>query len=371
MGTFLASGRDAVESLVDAVGPRHHLVVGNLRIEQLGRERGLIVAAIVLPILGTVLDGVGQEEHLPAGGAGHRLHASVFQESRLEDTLARDTIIIIRFARRARPDLRDVAVATLHRGKRGFGRYNLPLRVVEQRVRRHVALHVHPLLPSVGLGISEGLVQGTVVEVVLQLVREVGVLGRFVLRPPRETVILLPLALEGLAVAGSCPELRLLQEDGFDALVYDGTDVLLLEVSQIVARRHDVGHEVSVHDGVALLRLLPLVHVPAAVPFSGEVVLILPPGDARHEVRRVVVFAPRLHALGKGMPPVVVHAIDHHGIRADVGCRLPRPSGLERCLLCRSRKHGACDKEQKEEEGFAVHIVCGKSVCRLILRLRG
>ena len=157
-----------------------------------------------------------------------------------------------------------------------------------------VTAYVQPPFAAILLGVGEGIVEGTVVEMVLQFVGEVGVLGRLVLWSPGEAVVCLPFALESLAVAAACPKLRLLEEDGIDAGIDDWLDVPLFEVGEIVLRGHDVGDEVTVHDGVAVHGLLSLVHVPLPVPLPREVVLVFTPGDAGHEVGGVASVAPRL-----------------------------------------------------------------------------
>ena len=266
---------------------------------------------------------VGEEEHLPARRACHRLHAPVLQESRLEHPFARLAVEVVGLARRAGPYLRYVAVAAFHRRERRFRRHYLPLRVVEQRVCGHVAAHVHAFLPSVLLGVGERLVERAVVKMILELVRQIGVLSRLVLRTPVESVVFLPFALERLAVSAARPELRLLEEYGVYSRVDDGSDLPFLEILEVVLCRHDVGNEVSVPYGVALHGLLSLVQMPLAVPFAGEVVLISAPGDAGHEVRGVAPVAPRLHPLPEGESRTVVRSVHHHHVSPYVGDGFP------------------------------------------------
>ena len=198
---------------------------------------------------------------------------------------------------------------------------------------RHIATYVHPLLAPISLGISEGLIEGAVIEVVLEFIGEIGVLGTLVLRSPGKAVVVLPLALEGLAVASPCPELRFLEEDGIDAFVYHGLDVAFLEISEVVLRGYNIRDESSVPDGVALHRLLPFVEVPLAVPFACEIVLIVAPGNACHEVRGITSLPPRLYTLAKGHTSVVVGSIDHHKVGANVCDWFPGSCSLECCLL--------------------------------------
>ena len=127
---LVATGTHLVQAFVDAVWPRHDFVVCNLWIEQLSRESGLIVAFVVLPVLCSVLDWVGQEEHFATSGPCHRLHTAVLEESGLEDTFFGLAVEVVGFARGSCPDLCDIAIAALQRGERSFWRHYLPLRVV-------------------------------------------------------------------------------------------------------------------------------------------------------------------------------------------------------------------------------------------------
>ena len=330
----LAVGTGAVQPLVDALGPRHHLIVGDVRVEQLRGECGLVVPLVVGPVARPVLDRVGQEEHLAAGRCGHRLHRSVFEVGRLEDALAEPSVVVVRLARGAGPDLGDVAVHARQRGQTRLRTDDLPLRVIDQRVGRDVALHIHPLAAAVLLGEGEDLAQGIVVELVLELVGQVGVLGRFVLGAPLGAVVLFPFPFEGLAVTRAGPELGLLHEDGVDAGVDDPFHVALLHVGQVVVGRDDVGHQMSVPDGVTAALHLSFVEVGTSVPLAGEVVLVFAPGDSGHEVHRVSAVAPRADAVFEIAVAVFVRgvasdAVYHHGIGAVVDCGPPFAGGLE------------------------------------------
>ena len=185
-------------------------------------------------------------------------------------------------------------------------------------MRRHIATYVHPLLAPILLGIRESLIESTIVEVVLEFIGEIGVLGTLVLRSPGKAVVVLPLALEGLAVASPCPELRFLEEDGIDACINHRLDVTFLEISEVVLGGNDIRNEAAVPDGVALHRLLPFIEVPLAVPFACEIVLIVAPGNACHEVRGITSLPPRLYTLAKGHASVIVRTIDHYKVGTDV-----------------------------------------------------
>ena len=330
---LLAVGTYAVQTVIDTFGPGHHLEVGDVGIHQLRGKGGLIVALEVVPVSGLVLNGVSEEEHLAAGGRGHGLHGTILQIGRLEDALGLASVEIVLGSRRARPHLCDVAVHTLQRCQAGFGRDNLPLRVIDQRMGGHIALDVHSLGLAVGFGIGEDLVQGVIVELVFQLVGQPGVLRRLVGWSPGKAVIFFPLLLEGLAVACPCPKLWLFHEDGVYARIDHALDVPFLDVIEIVFRRDNIRHHGAVPDGVAVLLHLSFVKMRLTVPLSGEVVLVFTPCNARHEMGDVAAFLPRtdsvLDGTSRRCARIATHAIHHHGIGPVVNGGPPRASGLE------------------------------------------
>ena len=104
----------------------------------------------------------------------------------------------------------------------------------------HIAADVHAFFPAILLGIRESFIQSPVVKVVLELVGEIGILRTLVLRSPREAIVVLPLALERLAVTAPSPELRFLEKNGVDTCIDDRFDVPFLEVSEVVFGGDDV-----------------------------------------------------------------------------------------------------------------------------------
>ena len=315
----------------------------------MSRKGGLIVAFVVLPILGPVFYRVGQEEHLTSCRAGHRFHTAILQESRLEDAFPGLSIEIVGFTRGACPHLGNVAVTTLQRGQRCFGRNNLPLRVIEQRVGGHITADIHSFLSPVLLGIGKSLIEGTVVEVILQLIGEIGVLGTFVLGAPGEAVKLLPFTFESLTVSGSRPELRFFQEDGIDACIYNRFYVTFLKVREIIPGGDNIRYQAAVPDGITLSCLLSFVQMPFPVPFACEVILILAPGDTCHKMSSIASITPGIHPFAEGHPTIIVGAIHHHQVGADIRDRFPRSCGLERSLLLSK------DRQKKEKENASPH----------------
>ena len=160
---------------------------------------------------------------------------------------------------------------------------------------RDIAFHVHPLTLSVFLGICENFVEGPVIEIVFELVRKVGVFRGFMLRPPVEAVIFFPFPFERFAVAGPGPEFRLFHENGVDPCIDHPFHVHFFHVFQVILGRDDIRYHVPVPDSVSLYCYLTLVEVPFPVPFSCEIVLVLAPGDSRHEVGDIPSVPPGFH----------------------------------------------------------------------------
>ena len=337
---LFAVGTYSIKPLVDTCRPRHHLIIGYLRIEQLGRKGSLIVLLVICPVLWRIFYRVGQEEHLASGRSGHRLHATVFQESRFEHTFLACSIEVVRYTRGTCPYLGYVTVAILHRSERCFRRYNVPHGVVYQGVGRHVASDVHAFLLAIFLGIGEGLIQRSIIQMVFQLVGEVSILCRKMLCSPRKAIIFLPFAFERIAVSGVCPELRFFQEDFTDTGIDYRLDLSFLEVFQIVQGRDNVRSSRIVQNGVTLCILLSFIHVRFSVPLSGEVVAVSTPGNTRHEVGSISTLLPALHSVLESHFRSASGAIYHHCVRADIDGRLPMAGRLEGSLyfLSHARK---------------------------------
>ena len=199
---------------------------------------------------------------------------------------------------------------------------------------RDIALHVHSLGTAIILGEGRNVLQGPVVEMVLEFSGQIGRFRGLVLRPPGAVVIVFPLALESLAVAAPAPEFRFLEIEGFHAGVDDAPDLRLLEILQVVPARYDVGDHAPVPDRVSVRADLSLIQVCLAVPGAGEVILIGAPGDAGHEIDPVAVLSPGPYPFLDGRAVlgdrrVAADPIDHHGIGTVVYRLFPGPSRLE------------------------------------------
>ena len=343
-----------IQSFIDSVGPRHHFVVVVARIEQFCRERGLIVPFVVLPIAWPVFNRVGQEEDLAPSGCRHRLHATVFQEGGFKYTLFFHTIIVVGLSRSAGPHLGDVAVDAIKRGQAGFRADDPPLTVVEQGVSGNVHAYIQAFRPAILFGIRSNLVQGTIIELILQFVGKIGVFRRQMLCLPFCTVIGFPLSFERVTVTTACPKLRFLQKDGVNTGVNHSFDLRLLEVANIVQGGNDVWNHVSVPYRVIIEGYLPFVQMFLSVPAPVEVVLIFAPGYSGHEVGDIAAFSPRLHSFFQ----VCTCTIAHHGVGPHVCGGLPALSGLKRGSyavvnsLGRHRSTPATHSDQCRQESF-------------------
>ena len=352
---FVRTGGFRIEVFIDPVRPGHDLVIGNLRIQELGRIGGLVVPAEVFPVPGRIFDGVRQEPDAAAGRGYHRRHAAVFQVGGLEDPLLALAPVPGRDAGGSGPYLRDITVHAVQRGQGGLGAHDFPLGIVQEGVRGNVTLDVAAQGTTVLLGVGKRLFQRTIIQMILQFGGKVGRFRGFVLRTPGSAVTGLPFALEGVAVAAGSPEFGLFQEDGVHTRVDDTLDVTFLEIGQVVLRGDDIGHVLSVPEGVAGNIDLALVPMGLAVPFAGEIIGITAPGDAGHEVGRIATLPPGSQAFLQRNP--AAHAVHHDGIGPGVDGGTPALGGLDgRFRRLFLHAGGAGGGEKEKEDGFT-HIV--------------
>ena len=152
------------------------------------------------------------------------------------------------------------------------------------------------------------------------------------LRTPIESIILLPLALEGFAISGIRPELRLFQENVADTGINHGLNLRFLEILQIVQGRNDIRYSGAMHNRITLHTFLSLIHVRLSVPFAGEVISISTPGNTCHEMSDIPFLTPSLHSFTERKPRTTACAIHHHGIGPHIRKWFPLSRSLESCL---------------------------------------
>ena len=171
---FSAFGKH-VTSVHDAVRPGRYLVVGDFGMEQGSGNSAVVVFTVVYPCVArVVLDRVGEIPHSSARSANKLLHYAVFKESRLECTLFAKSAVHVLTAGSTRPDLRDITVDCRQVDECGFGGNYLPLRVVDERVRRNIEAEKSAVFyEGVFLQLGAKSVKSAGVEILLQLRRAV------------------------------------------------------------------------------------------------------------------------------------------------------------------------------------------------------
>ena len=161
-----------------------------------------------------------------------------------------------------------------------------------------------------------------------------------------------PLALEPLGVPAADPELGLLQMDRLRASVHRALHALAEELAKVLAGRHVID-VAAVRNHVAITVSLGLVDVPDTVEPAVEVVLVLAPGDAGHEVDDVSLGLP----LGDPRGEPCVDPVADGDVGPELDLSIPPGMGLEagpfellarvggsgRCIL------GACRASQDDQ----------------------
>ncbi len=147
-----------------------------------------------------------------------------------------------------------------------------------------------------------------------------GAVGRL----PVFAVVLAPLAPEAFRVPAANPELGFLEVNGLGAGVEGALDADAQEPAEARPRAHIIDIA-AVTDLVAVAIGLGFVLVVDAIEPAVEVVLVIAPGYARHDVDAVAAVAPRLDPLGQAG----VDAVDDGHIRAQVAAAAPALAGLE------------------------------------------
>src|ERR1035437_10039639 len=137
-------------------------------------------------------------------------------------------------------------------------------------------------------------------------------------RLPRLAIVTAPLALEALFITAVHPELGLLQMDCFGTGVECALDALAEEFAVVRPGAHVVNIP-AVADLVPGAICLGLVFVVHAVKPAVEVILVVPPRDARHNVDAIAAIPPRLDALRQSG----VDSVNEHHVGAQVGDAAP------------------------------------------------
>ena len=203
---------------------------------------------------------------------------------------------------------------------------------------RHIATYIHPFTSTIFFSVSEYLLQSMIIQLVFQLIRQIGIIRRFMLRLPIKTIIFLPFPFESLAVSTTCPEFGLFHIDGINACINGLLYMCFFYIGQIILCRNNVGHLMSVPDSISFLPHLSFVHVRYSVPFSGKIALIFSPGDPCHEMSGISAIAPGVYTLCKRygtrfVGRISIDSIYDGDISSVIQCRTPRLRCLKHRLL--------------------------------------
>ncbi len=182
------------------------------------------------------------------------------------------------------------------------------------------------MLFSICAHVVEDLPEGAAIEKILELRGAILRIRRGIGRLPLFVVIGLPLTLEVVFPSAARPEFRLLEINGFYALIERALHAGAQVAAIILAWRHIGNHRIAaVNDVFAVhvsLRLIPMI---GAVEFAVEVVLVAAPGHAGHEIDDVAVVAPGGHKSRH----FGADAIHHGCIGIHIDARRPWIAALE------------------------------------------
>ncbi len=197
---------------------------------------------------------------------------------------------------------------------------------------RDIAPYVQSFALTIFFRIRKTRFYRPVVQMIFELIGQIGVFCRFMLGSPVKPIIFFPLSFEGITIARLCPELRFLQVNGVNPRVNDPFDHFLLHVFYKILRRHDIVHHATMPECIALLGYLSFIQVPFPIPLSREIVLVFTPGNACHKVCSVPSFAPSLDAFFKthvAHSMMILYTVDDRHVRPHICHRFPGIGGLK------------------------------------------
>ena len=266
-----------IASVEDALRPRCDFVLPDFGLEEGRGQSGFPIALVIVPVvIGIILDGVVQIPDAATGGAHEILHRAVFQKRSLEGSFLEFAAIDIRRARGAGPDLRDVTIATFQLRETGLGTNYVPRSVVQETMRRHIAMDVAAGALVIILHIGKDLLQRAAIEKVFQLGRAPLGINRDMRCLPGFAVVTLPFAFETFRVTTVHPELRLLQMDCFRARIQRALHADTKKLSIVRAGTHVIDIA-AVAALAAVAHGLRLVFVIDSVKAAIEIVLVITP----------------------------------------------------------------------------------------------
>ena len=290
----------------------------HLRLEQGGNQRLLIVQRVVLPsIQRAVLDRIVEEPHSPVRSADQLLHHAVFKEGRLKGPFPVDSLIDRALPAGASPDLGDVSVHGGNAQQLRLGAQDLPGRVIDQAVGRDIEAQLpRPAFFGVGLDGLADPPDGAAVKVNLQPRAPVRGVRAGMLRLPGLPVEVLVFPLKRRRIPAVAPEFRLLHVDGLHPAVHRRLQ-LFRQIIGKGGRRAHIRNPRAVQDLLPVPVPLGLVPVVPSVPAPVQIILIFPPGDARHQVNRIPPLPPGADPFGQ----IGIQSVHHHEVAPQVDGR--------------------------------------------------
>src|SRR5690606_34466744 len=201
-------------------------------------------------------------------------------------------------------------------------------------MRGNVAFYIHAFGFPVFFGKGKYFVQRLIIEVILELIRKVSVLWRFVLWTPIKTIIFLPFPFKRLTVSCSSPEFRFFHKYSVDSRIDDRLHMLFLQIRQEVIRRYNIRNHMAMPYGILLPGNLPFIEMPLAIPLPCEIILIFTPGNPGHEMDGISSIFPGFHPLRERHPLVFIrwiptYTVDHDRICPIVDCGAPFSRSLK------------------------------------------
>src|SRR5688572_10565803 len=112
----------------------------------------------------------------------------------------------------------------------------------------------------------------------------------------------------------------------------DGSLYMRFHISEKRRRRHDVRHITSVPDSIAIALHLTFIPMRFAIELTHEIILVLTPGNARHEMNGISFIAPAFYPLFK-IAAGIINAIHDGNIRTHIIVFMPVIRYLESCFF--------------------------------------
>ena len=172
---------------------------------------------------------------------------------------------------------------------------------------------------------------------------------------PRKPIIALPFIPEYLAITGTCPELRLLQENGGNACIDHLLHYPAFHVVDKSSFRHYVRDIVSMPDRISVPHYLANTEMVLSIPFAQEIIIVRAPCNTCHELYGISMISPRFHPLFKGHIMPVTSAVYNGDIRSYIYFRPPWTAGLKGCFFSFLRTCKQGDAKAGNEEQWFLH----------------